>query len=122
MMMRQDQTPSGDVVLLAHETFDVSAEEPDVAAELDPPQDAGAPPVQDRGDWDRKQGADLGGLHDVLACQPARGVVGSKRGHGSETESHVATVFARPNYALADSLRLSGGALACELLEQRVLA
>ena len=115
---------SGDavVVLLAHEPLDVSAQEADVAAELDPPQDTGPPPVQDRGDGDREQGRDLGGLHDVLAGQSARGVVGSERGHRSATESDAATVFACVDRALADPFRLSGGAFACELLVQLALA
>ncbi len=115
---------SGDavVVLLAHEPLDVSAEEADVAAEFDPPQDAGAPPVQDGGDGDREQGGDLGGLHDVVAGQSAGGVVGSERCHGSATEPDVAPEFACADRALADPFRLSRGAFARELLVQLALA
>ncbi len=66
------------VVALAHEALNVSAEEPDVPAKLDPPQDAGASSVQNGGDRHRKEGRDLSSLHNVFTREPARGGVGER--------------------------------------------
>jgi hypothetical protein len=66
---------------LAHESLDVGAEEPDVPAEIDPAQHAGAPPVEHRGHGHREEGSDLAGLHDVVAGEPSRWAVRSQRAH-----------------------------------------